>query len=195
VNWQNCAILQWATASETDLLGWNIYRAEEAELATALRLNATLISPAEEASQGAEYSFADAETTAGASYYYWLEAMFYSGSSEIYGYRSLNIPFEGGEESPELQLPTLLFPAFPNPFSSQVIIPYRIRDAATVQIDIYDIRGRKIKSLKLNHQKAGSYIQGWDGLNSQGKPLPSGLYFYKMRSGNYNEIRKMIKSE
>ncbi|MCB5286494.1 MAG: S8 family peptidase [Candidatus Cloacimonetes bacterium] len=195
VNWQNCAILQWATASETDLLGWNIYRAEEAELATALRLNPALISPAEEASQGAQYSFADAETTAGASYYYWLEAMFYSGSSEIYGYRSLNIPFEGGEESPELQLPTLLFPAFPNPFSSQVIIPYRIRDAATVQIDIYDIRGRKIKSLKLNHQKAGSYIQGWDGLNSQGKPLPSGLYFYKMRSGNYNEIRKMIKSE
>lgn len=194
VSWQNQAQVLWTTASETDLLGWNIYRAEETELATALRLNAALIPPAEDPSQGAEYSFADAETRPGGSYYYWLEAMSYSGSSDIFGYRSLSIPLAEEEESPELQLPTQLLPAFPNPFSSNIIIPYQIKAAATVQIDIYDLRGRKVKSLKLSHQKAGSYIQGWDGLNSEGKALPSGLYFYKMRSGNYSEIRKMIKS-
>lgn len=194
VSWQNQARVLWSTASESDLLGWNIYRAEEAELASALRLNTALIPSAIDASQGAQYSFADAETMPGASYYYWLEAMSYSGHSEIYGYRSLSIPSVEGGESPPLQLSTQLLPAFPNPFSSAVIIPYQIKDAATVEIDIYDLRGRKVGSLTLSHQKAGSYMQGWDGLDSKGKSLPSGIYFYKMRSGDFSEIRKMIKS-
>lgn len=192
VSWQDCALVEWSTASETNLLGWNIYRAEEPALAAALRLNATLIPPAVDASQGAQYSFSDAETLAASSYYYWLEAMSYSGNSEIFGYRSLNTPTAEEEPIPGQNLPTALLAAFPNPFVAHVLIPYRIEAAATVKIDIYDLKGRKLKSLKSSHQKAGNYRQSWDGLNHNGKALPSGIYLCKMRSGDFSETAKLI---
>jgi serine protease len=192
--WQDAALLKWSTASETELLGWNIYRAQEADIQSAIKLNPSLIAPALEASQGAQYSFTDSETAAGSTYYYWLEALSYNSQSDIFGHISLTIPMAEEEDVPEIVLPTELLPAFPNPFSLHVVIPYRINDKATVQIDVYDIRGRKVKSMTQSHTKAGKYFQAWDGLDKHHKPLPSGIYFYRMRSENYNKTMKIIKA-
>jgi hypothetical protein len=85
---------------------------------------------------------------------------------------------------------------FPNPFNPDTKIGYSLPMAARVEIAVYDIRGRIIKSLLDGVQPAGSHEIGWDGKNRSGNAVPTGIYFYKMRvSGNdreYTATRKMV---
>jgi len=77
--------LGWETASELNNLGFNVYRAEAADGPRA-KLNADLIaSQAPGGSAGASYEFVDASAQAGATYFYWLEALDVYGTSELHG--------------------------------------------------------------------------------------------------------------
>lgn len=190
--WQDAALLKWSTSSETELLGWNVYRSEETDITSAIKLNSALIAPAPEASQGAQYSFADTEIEAGSIYYYWLEAVSYSSQNEFFGHISLIIPMAEDEDLPQPVLPTELLPAFPNPFSSQVQIPYRVKQATEVHIYVYDIRGRRVHGYSQMHDKSGEYHFSWNGVSANGRPLPSGLYFITMKSEGYRGVRKAV---
>jgi hypothetical protein len=190
--WQDAALLQWVTASETELLGWNVFRAETTDLDAALKLNVLMIPSAGEVSQGAHYSFKDGGTEAGNTYYYWLEAVSYTGDSEVFGYVQLTAPLAEEEPLPEVTLPTELLPGFPNPFNSRLVLPYRLKDAAMVQIDIYDLRGRKLRSFQQDHAKAGSYTQVWDGKDAKDRALGSGLYIIRMKAGSEVFLHKVM---
>ncbi len=76
---------------------------------------------------------------------------------------------------------------YPNPFNPSTIIRYSIPVEGKVKIKIFDILGREVSTLLDRNHKAGNYSIEFDGSN-----LSSGIYFYRLRCGNFIETMKMI---
>lgn len=86
-----------------------------------------------------------------------------------------------------------LFQNYPNPFNPVTKIRYQIPNNNIVTLKIYDILGREITTLVNEKQKTGVYIVDFDArLHGQGTMLASGVYFYKLAAGNFEQVRKMI---
>ena len=90
-----------------------------------------------------------------------------------------------------------LLPNYPNPFNPETWIPYQLSEPAHVTLTIYDIHGRAVRTLDLGHQRAGVYrsrgrAAHWDGRNTQGESVASGLYFYTLKAGKFTATRKML---
>lgn len=86
---------------------------------------------------------------------------------------------------------------FPNPFNPETWIPYQLAKEAEVVIDIYNIKGQLVRTLSVGPKPAGSYISKeksafWNGQNNIGESAASGLYFYRLKAGDFQAVRKMI---
>ena len=92
---------------------------------------------------------------------------------------------------------TSLLPNYPNPFNPETWIPYRLSEPAEVILHIYAVDGRLIRTLALGHQPAGMYQSKsraayWDGRNTVGEPVASGVYFYTLTTGEFTATRRML---
>ncbi len=92
---------------------------------------------------------------------------------------------------------TFLLQNFPNPFNPETWIPYALASDADVTINIFDVRGNLVRSLNLGYQKAGFYMERseaayWDGKDSSGQKVASGLYFYTLQAGEFKAARRMV---
>lgn len=87
---------------------------------------------------------------------------------------------------------TILRGNYPNPFNPETSISYTIKNDEQVKIEIFNLKGEKIKTLVNTKQKSGNYKAKWLGEDQNGKKVSSGIYFYKMTSGNYSSTKKMI---
>lgn len=85
-----------------------------------------------------------------------------------------------------------LYQNYPNPFNPETWIPFRLANDSKAVIEIYDITGRMVKELNLGTKKPGLYITDWDGTNSYGERVSSGVYFYTIRCGDFTETKRMI---
>ena len=81
---------------------------------------------------------------------------------------------------------------YPNPFNSETTINYSIKKNSNVQIDIFNIKGQKVKTLVNEVLPAGEHSTIWDGKDKNHQPVASGLYFYKLKTNNKSKIRKMV---
>ena len=81
---------------------------------------------------------------------------------------------------------------FPNPFNPVTEIKYELPSESLVNVSIYDVVGRKIKSLVNQEQSAGSYSLQWDATNSVGEAIPAGMYIYTIQAGEYRSTKKMV---
>jgi hypothetical protein len=81
----------------------------------------------------------------------------------------------------------------PNPFNPITTIDYDVRrGGADVSITIYDVSGRLVRTLVRDHRAAGHYRTQWDGRDEAGRPVASGVYFYRMQAADFSETRKMV---
>lgn len=82
----------------------------------------------------------------------------------------------------------------PNPFNPSTTISYDVPEGKKIQISIkvYDIRGRLIRTLVNEEKEAGSYNVFWDGTDQNGRQISSGVYFYRMAAGEFEQTRKMV---
>ena len=92
---------------------------------------------------------------------------------------------------------TTLLPNFPNPFNPETWIPYDLAQDTNVDIKIYNLKGETIRELKIGFQNTGTYrtkelAAFWDGRNSTGELVASGLYFYSLNVGQSKAIRQMV---
>ncbi|RMF57763.1 MAG: choice-of-anchor B family protein [Calditrichaeota bacterium] len=83
-------------------------------------------------------------------------------------------------------------PNYPNPFNPVTTISYQIPQTSPVKLAVYDMNGKLVKVLVDQQQAAGNYQVQWDGVNQQGQPVVSGVYFYTFRAGQYTQTRKMV---
>ena len=86
----------------------------------------------------------------------------------------------------------LLHPPYPNPFNPITTIRYDLPEQATVNIIIYDMLGRRVKTVVKTNQEAGFKSVIWDGTNNQGKPVGAGVYLYQMQAGDFVLTKKMV---
>jgi len=87
----------------------------------------------------------------------------------------------------------VLYNNYPNPFNAATTISYRIGEAGQVRIDIYSVLGQHIITLVDEKKLPGVYETRWNGLDRYGKPVGSGIYFYRLDAGNrVSESKKMI---
>ena len=92
---------------------------------------------------------------------------------------------------------SLLLQNYPNPFNPETWIPYQIRESGEVAIRIYDVQGRLVRALDLGQRAAGFYLGRtkaayWNGLNSAGEKVASGIYFYQIKAGDFSATRRML---
>ena len=81
---------------------------------------------------------------------------------------------------------------YPNPFNNSTIIEYNLPERADVSVIIYDLLGRRVKQLFDGDQSAGSHQVVWDGADSRGAPVSSGVYFYRIEANGFAESKKML---
>ncbi len=85
-----------------------------------------------------------------------------------------------------------LHPNRPNPFNPTTTITYDLPRTSAVRLAIYDVSGREVRTLLDATQPAGSHLAVWDGRNARGEPAASGVYFYRLRAGDFVETKKMV---
>jgi hypothetical protein len=101
-----------------------------------------------------------------------------------------------GDDIVENYAMTALLGNFPNPFNPITSIRYQVSGIGDqfVFIEIYNIRGQLIRTLLDGSREfgAGRYSVVWDGQDDSGVSVSSGIYFYRMRAGEYSAVRRMI---
>ncbi len=185
--------IAWISQSETNHSGYNIMRSVAMNLESAIRINPELICQGTQNGGQVSYTFTDKELVYNSTLYYWLESVSLSGESQFYGPIRVQTGDGGQEpETPGTVVQTRLHNAYPNPFNPATNISYSISEPTLVQIDIFNSRGQLIRSLSSYHSAQGTYALNWDGKDSAGNLVGSGVYLYNMRTDNYAKSKKMI---
>jgi flagellar hook assembly protein FlgD len=81
--------------------------------------------------------------------------------------------------------------AYPNPFNPQTYIAYRLSENTDVNITVFDMLGRRVKTLFDGRQPAGSYHVYWNGTTETGSRAPSGGYIIRMETENMKRVQKI----
>lgn len=176
-------MLNWTTQSETNNLGFNLFRSEDEngfENEDYIHINSDLIAGQGTNSTPTDYSFLDDfALVEGHTCYYWLQSVSTTNELELFGPVSIEIPATG-------QLPTMtkLNSNYPNPFNPETVIAFEIKENETGTLSIYNIKGQRVFSEKFD---AGYHNYLW-----KANDFASGVYFYKLSSPTTNITKKML---
>jgi len=173
----NAASLSWEKNVEKDLQYYAVYRSTNPDFIPSVDNRVARV---------AENAYLDGNVTSGQTYYYKISAIDYSGNeSNISDMVSLSITdvAETGVLPKEYQL----YQNYPNPFNPSTIISYDIPTASYVTLIVYDVLGKQVATLVDEFKNGGRYTYRFDASH-----LSSGMYFYKISAGSFNQIRKLI---
>jgi len=192
---QEGVLLKWRTESETNNLGFHVYRSETKD-GEYVRITPRLIKGQGSDSTLYDYSFLDETAEEGQSYWYLIEDIDFSGITEK------SDPIQVGFSRKAVPLKVLpahfaLYQNYPNPFNPETWFPYDLAEQANVEITIYNASGKQIRTLSLGAQPAGKYLTKdraayWDGRSDTDERVSSGIYYYHFRAGDYSATKKMI---
>ncbi|GEM_PF-1285710 len=179
----NFVSLNWVTATETGVLGFNVYRSDNGNAANSYKVNSQIIA-ATNTSQTATYNLIDSENlSVGSTYYYWLEAVDMNGFSTLNG--PVNVTINGTVVPPMPELSTM-GNAYPNPFrvGQSTTISVDIKAGETGTVTVYNLLGQAVKTFRVNE---GQHNLSW---NANG--CASGIYFYKLSTPTVNSTKKLV---
>jgi len=174
----NGAVLQWDDNEEKDLSGYRVY-GKTSESGDAILLETLSTS---------EYDVTDSNENGG--YHFWgVSAFDYNGNES----RIEEIAWITTDVA-EHEVPTVnhLSQNYPNPFNPITTIDFGLKSPADVSLRIYDVSGRLVRVLADGYFGAGEYCRIWDGRTASGAMSASGVYFYKLVTGDFTEMKKMI---
>jgi len=176
----NTVRLDWVTQSESENLGYHVYRATSPD-GNYTRINSAMITGAGTSPQVHYYFYVDQTIQPGVAYYYKLADVNYNGVMTMHGPLTVQTaPQNYGLEQ-----------NYPNPFNPETRINFKMVRAGTVELGVYNLRGQLVRSLVSGTQSAGEHSVIWDGRNDSGQVMPSGTYLYKVRANGYEETKKM----
>jgi len=183
--------LKWVTQSESDAMGYHVYRNNSTSFGSAVRINLNII-PAHNTSNESSYSYIDTEATLG-TWYYWLYCQNMNNTHNLYGPISITVTDPNGSTTPPVA--TNLGILRPNPFNPRVSAMtgyFNLSKAEDVSLTIYNIKGAKVKTIVSGKTNSGTYPITWDGRDSHGKICPSGMYYIVMTTSVYSTSRKIV---
>ena len=117
--------------------------------------------------------------------------------SETWEYFSSPTPGEANIQSLDVKNHNVpesfaVFSAYPNPFNPVTTISYQIPKDGFVNVSIYDMKGRVVRTLVNKIQSKGNHLLEWNASNGQGYSVTSGVYLYMVKFGGFIATRKMI---
>lgn len=80
---------------------------------------------------------------------------------------------------------------FPNPFNPRTRILFSLLTSQPVQVTVYDLGGRLVQTLAARVYEAGDHSLDWDGKSTDGRMMPAGVYFVKVKTSNWEDFGKM----
>jgi hypothetical protein len=172
--------LEWTTASETDNLGFNVYRSES-QNGQYNKVNSQLIQGAGNTQTAHSYSFTDQTITAGQSYFYKLADVRFDGSVTMHSAISVQVPV----------VMNLLLQNYPNPFNPQTQITFKLMQSSNVELTVYNLQGQVVRNLISQVMANGEHKVVWDGRDAAGKVVTTGTYIYKLKANGYEETKQM----
>ena len=188
----NGANIFWNTASETNLLGYNLYRHSSSHFSEATKLNANIIAATGNVN-GSHYGFSDSELPDVDTLYYWLESISYDNYIQVFGPAILMLTDIEPEIPPLPPEKIEYLHNYPNPFANTVFLELKLVSANLADINIYNIRGQLIKKWNCYSLEKGINHLFWDGLDSKNVPAPSGVYLMTVKTGQRIFICKLLK--
>lgn len=81
----------------------------------------------------------------------------------------------------------------PNPFDAETMIGYRVAQHDRVELAIFDMLGRRVRTLVSSMHGSGVYTEKWDGNDDAGERLPAGVYTCRMQAGTFVQSRKLVR--
>jgi hypothetical protein len=185
--------LQWETQSETNNLGWNIYRNTVNDQESWMQINGVLEPGAGTTSEPTQYLFNDeVNVIPNETYFYWIESISYDSESDVFDPVVLTIPEEGFDPgNPEIFEVAKLY-NYPNPFNPDTEIFFEIDANVSGNLSIFDINGNLINSLGMGSPHANGYSWHWDSTDELGRKVPSGIYLYVLKTEGQTYAKKMV---
>ncbi|MBL1212407.1 MAG: T9SS type A sorting domain-containing protein [Ignavibacteriae bacterium] len=171
---KNSVKLVWNTATEINNYGFEIQRSADKEVWS----NVGFINGSGTTNAPKEYSYVDSKLSNSSSYYYRLKQVDNDGSYEY----SKTIEVVLGTPT-EYELGQ----NYPNPFNPSTLISFTLPEAGYTSLIVYNSLGQEVAELVNNQLEAGSHQYNFDAKN-----LTSGIYFYKLESENFVQVRKMM---
>lgn len=189
---ENAVLLEWVTQSETNMLGYNIWRSDSYNLDTASVHNASLI-PATNTSEIQCYTYTDYGVVEGNTYFYWLEALSYGSNYFFFGPVSILVQNTevGDESNPSNPQESRIMNAWPNPFRKDmgISIEVNVKAGGKGTAAVYNLRGQKLTEYSLGE---GHYSLFWNGRDANGKACDSGVYFFRLETPSLLQTRKLV---
>ncbi len=175
-------VIKWTTQSETENLGFHIYRCESID-GDKVRITDEMINGAINSQSRNDYEWVDNQIQGNQIYYYWLADVSTDGV----------VQFSEASKAIGIAKPEAysLSQNFPNPFNPSTNIKYTLKDDGNVKLAIFNIRGQLVRTLVDARQSAGEYTQVWNGQDNNGTVLPSGIYFYTIQVNEFKITKKM----
>jgi hypothetical protein len=90
--------------------------------------------------------------------------------------------------------PTMLqlLPNYPNPFQTHTMLEFTLPERREVRLEIYDVLGRRVRTLAHRPYEAGRHTVRWDGRNATGQPVASGIYLGRLVVGDQRHIQRLV---
>lgn len=170
--------VEWSTHSERNNYGFELQKSRDGQLFETV----AFIHGGGTTSTPRSYRYSDDEVQSG-RYYYRLKQIDLNGNVALSKIIEIALPLPD-----DLQL----FPNYPNPFNPSTTISYTLPVDGDVELTVYNSTGQKITTLVEETQAAGYHSILWDGRDRADMPVPSGLYYYRIKTPAGAQFRKML---
>ena len=174
--------LSWSTSSETENMGFHIFRSETKD-GQFEKITGELIPGAGNSENEKSYKWTDHSAAAGKTWFYQLADYSIKGGVRMHEPVSISV---------ELPKFYSLKQNYPNPFNPETTIAFSLKEPGQVNLAVFNLQGQLVKTIVNKHTQAGSYKVKWDGRNEQGNQMSSGIYIYKIRVNDFEQVRKMM---
>ena len=173
--------LAWHRNIEPDLGGYVVYRGLSLDF---------IPSVANRVASPADTLWFDGAWRWNSGYYYKVAALDIHGNES--GFALLAPESVTDVETPKAPAAAYLRQNYPNPFNPTTRVAFGLAAPGNVSLRIYDAAGRLVRVLAEGARPAGNYTELWDGRDSRGSAVASGIYFYRLQAGEFTETRKLV---
>jgi hypothetical protein len=136
--------------------------------------------------------FEDSDVLPETSYSYFVTARYTAPEGESSASNTVVIQPTNEVDDPAVPIKTELLGNYPNPFNPATSIRFNLAKSGKLNLQIFNIKGQLVNTLANEYFEGGRHTLNWHGVDQNGSNVGSGIYFYRMETDNYSEIRRMI---
>jgi len=105
---------------------------------------------------------------------------------------AFSYPFVDSDDNNNPGLVTKLNHNYPNPFNPSTTIAFDLAKAGNVKLSVYNVKGQLVRRLTHANLPGGSHRVTWNGVDESNRPVASGIYYYRLETGDYTKTNKML---